>query len=162
MYAGKPGEKVTESSPKKEGFANGPRFEILLSALKSPHVHAVGFLPPIVLGEDMGRWGSAFFQYINLNDQGPGSATVDLFGDPLRRMAAIHVRDLAAAYVLAAENITQASGQEFLLAPDVVPHTWEEVQRRVAEIMGADSAKVTVKVREPATDVEKFRNFHST
>eukprot|EP01122_Echinamoeba_exundans_P018031 TRINITY_DN9955_c0_g1_i1.p1 TRINITY_DN9955_c0_g1~~TRINITY_DN9955_c0_g1_i1.p1 ORF type:complete len:305 (+),score=68.58 TRINITY_DN9955_c0_g1_i1:199-1113(+) len=157
IYVTQPGELISERSQKKKEFVNAARIDVLLEALKSPHVKPVGFLPPIVLGEDMGRWGNAFFEYVKLHDD--GSAVVDLYGDPNRKMPAIHVRDLAAAYVLAAQNINAVAGEEFVVGSDGPSHTWEEVQRRVAELMGANPAKISVKVREPANFVESFRNF---
>jgi nucleoside-diphosphate-sugar epimerase len=108
----------------------------------------------------MGRWGNAFFEYVKLHDD--GSAVIDLYGDPNRKMPAIHVGDLAAAYVMAAQNINAVAGEEFVLGMEGPAHTWEEVQRRVAELMGATPAKIVVSVREPATPVESFRNFTGT
>ena len=69
VYVSNPGEVVTEKSERKKEFANLSRFEYLMEKLKSPHMNAVGFLPPPVIGEDMGRWGDAFFGLVKIDDQ---------------------------------------------------------------------------------------------
>ena len=60
---------------------------------------------------------------------------------------------------MAAENIEKVAGQEFLIVEPAKTKPWEQVQRRVAEIMGAHPDKISVSVREPQTQVEAWRNF---